>query len=72
MQSTFNVNQTTESSNENLISEKKQAQIMKKQTQQNNETALHASLHQKKLQQKYNLTSRMMLRKFITNLIELY
>ena len=27
---------------------------MKKQTQQNNETAFHALLHQKRLQQKYN------------------
>ena len=54
MQSASSVNQTIKSSNENLSSEKRQAWIVKKQTQQNNETALHASLHQKRLQQRYN------------------
>ena len=54
MQSIFIVNKIIESSSEDLISEKRQAQIVKKQTQQNNETALLASLHQRRLQQRYS------------------
>jgi superfamily II DNA helicase RecQ len=54
LQSASSVNQTARSSNEDLTLEERRARIVEKQTQQDNETALLASLHRRRLQQRYN------------------